>query len=1086
MKKISAQFFLKVSSIALLENFTSKFLICLIFLCFSSNYTFSQVPIFEEYFETASTSQSNLNTADYIGWRNLNLGGTNNRWWIFDTSRATVPSGNYALAVSKNSPYTGGGSKPRYNSNRTSSNIAYYTTLINASAYNSLTIDFNWLCQGELGYDFGQAVYSLDGINWYAFTNNIYLEGQSTVQSVANLDISELDGQQFYLGFYWTNDNSIGNNPSLVIDDIVVKGVSTGYCEPSTDWENWCYIDDVQFVGTLNDVSKLSSSYGSNDGYQNWTSEPKAIQAQGEGINIIADGGGIRGAWKAWVDWDKDDTFDVGEEVYNPGGSLVTNAVFGFVIPDNQTPGDYRIRIRVGVNYWNWNGNGSFDFPDEEFYYDFDSCEDFINTTYFGQADYYFGEAEDYLFTVVEKCDSYVVSVTDGEACGVNQTVDLSFVGTGSTPVTGFNIYDNETGGTPLTPAPTISGLTGSWTTPTISTTTTYWVTATSSCANGESLVRVPITAFISPIPTLTFTPSNPIVCGEDAIVEISASGDQETVYLIDEDFESSLGDFININNDTNTTAVNNITEWQTETSTLNTFTGNVWAPAISSGINNNQFALATSDHINSGTTSAKPVDNSITLLNPVDTSNFTSLELSFDIFYLRYFPDNYNDPSYEEYVDIDISTDNGSSWTTLERLDEDLGYGTDFINKSYDLTALYLNITQLKIRVRHYSWANDASGFGWLADGVAIDNVKLFGERPLNTAFDWNITTDSYIDAGASIPYITGVSTPVQTIYVKPTPAELQSSTTFTFTATAILNNGCYVSTDINIANNTKYLKDPTPDRDWDDANNWLPRGVPTSDNCIVIPDECRFPNASGIPPVGYVGYAKNLTIKGTGDLTIFPDNHLIVTDWIHIDSGGVLDVKSGANLIQVTDVAVNENSGTINMERTVSGLNPTDYVYWSSPVDQFSVQDISSATTSELIYQWIPTISNNYGNWQSISGNMTIGKGYIVRDLQTISPPNTAKFSGIPNNGLLTNVSIQRGTYGTQPNENGFYNSNNVWVTPEDDNWNLIGNPYPSSISANKFTNDNANIDGTIYVWTHTSDPSTVNGDPFYNDFV
>jgi len=1086
MKKMSAQFFSKVRCIVLLENILNKFLL-LLCLSFAFNTSIiGQTVIFQEGFEGASTAQSNLNTADYIGWRNINLSGGNNRWWIFDTTRATVPTGGYALAVSRNSPYTGGGTRPRYNKNNASSNIAYYTTLINASAYNSLTLGFNWICRGEVGYDFGQAVYSLDGINWNAFTNNLFLEDQNTVQNVINLDITELDGQQFYLGFYWTNDGSLGSNPSLIIDDITVKGISTGYCEPSTDWADIAYIDNVQFVGTLNDVSKLNSSYGSNNGYQDWTTEPKAIQAQGEGVNIIADAGATRGAWKAWVDWNQNDQFEVSEEVYNPGASLGTSAVFGFVIPNNQTPGDYRIRIRIGVNYWNWNGNGSFEYPDEEYYYDFDSCEDFINTSYLGQADYYFGEAEDYLFTVIEKCDSYVASVSDGEACGANQTVDLSFIGTGGTTVTGFNIYANETGGSPLTPAPTISGLTGSWTTPVINTTTTYWVTATSSCSNGESLVRVPVTAYISPTPILSFSPSTPLVCGEDTIVEISASGDKETVYLINEDFESGLGAFSNINNDSNTAVVNNITQWQTESSTLNTFTGNIWLPAISSGINNNQFALATSDHINSSTTSAKSVDNSITLTSSVNTTNFTSLELNFNIFYLRYFPDNYNDPSLEEYVDIDISTDNGSSWTTLERLDETLGYGSDFINKSYDLAALgYLDETQLKIRIRHYSWADDSSGFGWLPDGVAIDNVKLFGEKTLNTAFDWNITAESYIDAAATIAYNPVSSAPVSTIYVKPSPTELQSSTNFTFTATAILSNGCNASTEVTLINNTKYLKDPVPDLDWDDPNNWLPGGVPTTDNCIIIPDESKLPNSSGIPPVGYNGYAKNLTIKGTGNLTIFPNNSLTVTDWIKVESGGEIDVKSGANLIQVTDVTVNENTGNINMERTVSDVSGTDYIYWSSPVNQFNVQDISSATNSELIYQWIPTIGNNYGNWQSVSGNMTIGKGYIVRGLQTMTTPNTAKFSGIPNNGLITNISIQRGIYGTQPDELGYYNANNVWVTPEDDNWNLIGNPYPSSISANKFTNDNSNIDGTIYLWTHASDPITDNDDPFYGDF-
>ena len=41
-------------------------------------------------------------------------------------------------------------------------------------------------------------------------------------------------------------------------------------------------------------------------------------------------------------------------------------------------------------------------------------------------------------------------------------------------------------------------------------------------------------------------------------------------------------------------------------------------------------------------------------------------------------------------------------------------------------------------------------------------------------------------------------------------------------------------------------------------------------------------------------------------------------------------------------------------------------------------------------------------------------------------------------------------------------------------------------SSISANKFTNDNTSIDGTIYLWNYNSSPSVDNDDPFYDDFT
>src|SRR5690606_4751422 len=70
------------------------------------------------------------------------------------------------------------------------------------------------------------------------------------------------------------------------------------------------------------------------------------------------------------------------------------------------------------------------------------------------------------------------------------------------------------------------------------------------------------------------------------------------------------------------------------------------------------------------------------------------------------------------------------------------------------------------------------------------------------------------------------------------------------------------------------------------------------------------------------------------------------------------------------------------------------------------------------------------------------------------------------------------------------------NTMATNLDDNWNLVGNPYPSSISADKFiaqnasliSSDNPNpaITGTIYLWNHLDLPSDMVNDPFYGDYV
>ena len=115
-----------------------------------------------------------------------------------------------------------------------------------------------------------------------------------------------------------------------------------------------------------------------------------------------------------------------------------------------------------------------------------------------------------------------------------------------------------------------------------------------------------------------------------------------------------------------------------------------------------------------------------------------------------------------------------------------------------------------------------------------------------------------------------------------------------------------------------------------------------------------------------------------------------------------------------------------------------------------------------------------------------MVRGKGYIVRGPNAYSTSAltnfTATFVGVPNNGNIT-IPINRGTYNGVNYSTG---ASTTLGTRDDDNWNLVGNPYPSAIHAINFLTLNTNIAGFINIWTHGTLPSSATVDPFYSDYA
>jgi hypothetical protein len=407
----------------------------------------------------------------------------------------------------------------------------------------------------------------------------------------------------------------------------------------------------------------------------------------------------------------------------------------------------------------------------------------------------------------------------------------------------------------------------------------------------------------------------------------------------------------------------------------------------------------------------------------------------------------------------------------------------------SYNLDA-YINEPTLSVRIRFYG--------DWV-DGVAVDDVKLFGNQDI-TAVSWSTSPagiiDLYIDTDndniGDTPYSTGAFT---TVYAIPNITQLEQAT-YSFTINATLSNNCGAATlPFTVTNNTK-IWNGSDNNTWGDPDNWYPNGIPTNDSCVIIEDVGALPNPTilGPPFPPSPSFARNLTIKNNGYLELEPSTSLTVTDWINVDPSGTFNVRNSANLVQITNVATNNNTGTINMQREVSGLTSSDYVYWSSAVENFNVLGVSPGSNAGLILEWRPTVAGNgagnYGEWQATSENMIPGKGYAIRGLAGTATANAAEFTGRPSNGII-NMPINRGTY----DGIDYSGSGSTFATAIDDNWNLVGNPFPSALNTDTFITRNAanitddidpTIAGTVYLWSNQSAPSNAVTDPFYGDYV
>ena len=653
--------------------------------------------------------------------------------------------------------------------------------------------------------------------------------------------------------------------------------------------------------------------------------------------------------------------------------------------------------------------------------------------------------------------------------------------GTNTIFVNGYSNYSTFT----WTPNTNITGsfATGFVFSPT--TTTTYTLVAnqsTSGLCGNKVVLKVNVNAAPPPI---TINTTNTNICYNSIQALNGSTSLTAPSTVINENFNGATNNWTVANTSTGGVVLDS--QWTLRSSGY-TYSSAFWNGIVFNSNDSSQFYLANSD---SQSGSSGPVTRT-TLTSPVfSLAGYTSASINFWHF-IRF-------TNLDSFL-LQISTNNGTTWTTLQAFTSDQGTPSNFVNFNYNLNA-YVGNPNVQIRYNYVApWT-----YGW-----AIDNVKVSGT--LSVALTWSPAAGLYTDALATIPYTLG--TPLNVVYAKPT-------TTTTYTATITASNSCSrtSSVTINVSPTTvagvlssdqtictavaptslslagyvgsivrwEYADDAAFTVNVTSIANTTPTltsaqmGVFPSiryfrvliksgvcnqlySNVVYVSYPITIWNgtswSNGLPASGYKVvfngsysstsnlFACSVTVN-LGTVTINSGHSLVVDNEVVV-SGGSLVFENNASLVQISNAV---NTGAIVYKRNTMPMRKFDFTYWSTPVSNQTLVALSPLTLSDKYLRFDPVAAN----WavESPTNTMLPGKGYIIRAPNNFDPVTTsvfnAAFTGVPINGIVTTP-----------------------ILVSTSNLNLIGNPYPSALSADLFLSDPANVgvvDATIYLWTHNT---------------
>ncbi len=945
---------------------------------------------------------------------------------------------------------------------------------IAGSSATTTSIVANWnSVSGATGY-FLDVSTSNTFASFVAGYNNLSV-GNVTTYSVTGLTI----GTTYYYRIRATN--SCGTSVSS--NTIAYATLSSSYCT-STSTSSTAYLSNFDTTGGLTNISNNSSGYSAS-GYGNFTATQIVTQIQNGVVSFTTSISGIAGGVgiSIFVDWNQNGIFtDAGEMVYTTAGYVYSNPSGSFTVPATALSGS--TRMRVVVNYFSSSPV---------------SCNSGIT-----------GETEDYTFVVTSlACSGNPSSIA---AVIVSTTAsNISWTAATPSPANGYDYYLSTSAIAPSY-GTTPTGSTGAGVTSIsltgLTTSTTYYIWVRANCGgglgqgawigaisffqpncavgNGNGTTTLGCPSVIAGGLGLNGAPPPPITgCSGSGCASLEATYlamGQTTSYTVQSIPYAPPYQFTCLQNPVSANV------------------DDVWSPMINLpfnfcfyGNNYNKCLISSNGVITFDTVNNSPGGYSEWSYN----SNLPSTSLFLSSIFGVYHD---IDPSKGGQIGWELITLNTGCRALVASWSDVPMFSTVCNSILYTgMIVLYENTNIIDVYIKNKSvcstW-NDGNATVGIQDSTGTQAAVAPNRNGLDP--NWTVTNEAwrFMPSGTSIASVKWYQGPDTTGAVVGTTAVISvcppTTTSYTAEVSYAMCSGTIlkeVSTTTVTVSGSK-VWNGSIDSDWNKPNNWTPIGIPNATDCVIIPITANNPIVSqiiiGTP---YTALAGTLSVLNGATLTITSVNTITVTDWVKVEPTGNFIIEDSSSLIQVTNVANNVNIGNITYKRNAS-IRKLDYVYWSSPVAGFNVSNIATPLSAGAIYRWNTTVANSnggWGNWEAANGDTMIpAKGYIVSApnsfSSTVNTTLNGLFNGVPNNGVIS-IPIYRGI-----DQNTAYHAGNngIQITNFSDNWNLLGNPYPSSIRGSQFLLDNnTKLEGQIRLWTHGTLPALIPS-PFYGTYM